>query len=112
MQNLHLLCIDKACCDRNTGGNLHARSTSSHFPAFFQAVKLPPSVRLRLTHHVIVIVGFAPGSDEVGCAHQGCRTCPDFCHFGDVVGEGCSVQKDLLIEPDCNVSNVDSEEFG
>jgi len=81
-----------------SAGNLHARSTSSDLPAFLQAIKLTPPVRLRLTHHVIVIVGFASCSYKVGCAQQGCRTRPNLCHLWDVVREGCGVQEDLLIE--------------
>ena len=79
-------------------GNVHTRSTSSDFPAFPEAVKLPSAVRLRLAHHIVIVVGFASRPNKVRGAHQRCRSCPELCHLRNIIGERSGVQKDLLIE--------------
>ena len=55
-------------------------------------------MRLGLAHHVIVIVVFTSGANEVGGAHQGGGAGADFVDFGDGVGEGGCVDEDCLVE--------------
>ena len=48
--------------------------------------------------HVVVIVGLAAGADEVAGAQQRGGRSTDLGDLGDVVGEGSSVDEDLLVE--------------
>lgn len=50
------------------GPNLHARRTPRNLPPFSHAFKLPSAIGLRLAHHVVIIVRFAPGAYEEGSA--------------------------------------------
>lgn len=65
---------------------LHASRTSGDFATFFHALKLSPTIRLGLAHHVVVIVGLASRTDEEGSTEKGRRTGSELLDLGDVVG--------------------------
>lgn len=46
--------------------DIHARGTPGDFASLFHAVQLASAISLSLAHHVVVIVGFASRTDEVG----------------------------------------------
>ena len=78
--------------------NLHATRTPRDLPSFSQTVHLALAVALVLAVHVVVIVGLAAGADEVTGAQQRGGGSTDFGDLGDVIGEGGSVDEDLLVE--------------
>lgn len=56
----------------------HARSTSGNFSSLLKTFKLSSSIRSVFAHHVVVIIGFASGADEVARTEQWSGRCPDF----------------------------------
>ncbi len=80
-------------------GHLHARRTPRNLPPFLHTVQLPPSIRLSLTLHVVVIVGFTSRSDKERRAHKGCRARSDFFNLGDVLRHGRRVNEHICAEP-------------
>lgn len=55
-------------------------------------------MRVLLAHHVVVAVGFASRTDEVGCAEERCGAGAYLGDFGDGGWEGGGVKEDLLVE--------------
>ena len=55
-------------------------------------------MRLRLTHHIVVIVSFASRPNKVGRAHQRGGTSANLADLGDGLGEGGGVEEDLLVK--------------
>lgn len=78
--------------------NLHATRTPRDLPSFSQAIHLALAVALVLAVHVVVIVGLAAGADEVTGAEQRGGRSTDLGDLWDMVGEGGSVDEDLLVE--------------
>lgn len=76
----------------------HARCAARHFPALAHAVEFPAAVGFGLAHHVVIVVRFAAGADEVGYAEEGGGGRTDFGDRGDGGGEGCGVEEDGLVE--------------
>lgn len=66
--------------------DVHARRTAGHLTAFLHAVQLAAAVGLGLAHHVVIVVGLAPGADEVRGGEQGGRAGAELLDLGDVVG--------------------------
>lgn len=76
----------------------HARGAAGHFPALAHAVEFAAAVGFGLAHHVVIVVGFAAGADEVGGAEEGGGGCTDFVDGRDGGGEGGCVEEDGLVE--------------
>ena len=55
-------------------------------------------MRLRLTHHIVIVESLAPRPNKVGCAHQRGGTGANFADLGDGLGKGGSVEEDLLVK--------------
>jgi hypothetical protein len=82
----------------HTHGCIHARSTPRHLAALLHAVQLAPAVGLGLAHHVVIVVGLAPGADEVRGAEEGRRAGAELLDLGDVVGKRGGVDEVLVVE--------------
>lgn len=80
-------------------GNLHTSRASRNLPSLLQAVNFSGAVSFGLANHIIIVEGFASGTNEKGGAEKRGRARSDLLHSGDRVGKGCSVEKDLLVEP-------------
>ena len=87
-------------------GNLysHTSRTPRNLPPLSHALHLPPPVRLRLAHHVIVVERLASRADEEGGTEQGRGTGTDFGDFGNGVWQGGRVEEDFLVESGGQVS--------
>lgn len=79
--------------------DIHAPRTASDLPTLPHALGFALSVRVCFAFHVVIVVGFAAVADEVGRAHQWRRTSSDLLDLRDVIGEGCGVDEDALVEP-------------
>jgi hypothetical protein len=84
--------------------SIHARSTPRDLPSFPHAVDLTPATRLGLALHEVIVVGLAAGADEEGGAHERGGAGTELLNFGDVIGERCCVDEDVLVESGVNVS--------
>lgn len=84
----------------------HARRTPRNLPSFLQTFDFAAAVGEGFAVHEVVIVGFAAGADEVGCAEQGRGGGAEFFDFGDVGGERGCVDEDVLVEPGRYISRV------
>ena len=82
--------------------NSHTRRTSRDLSTLPHAIHFALSICVCLANHIVIIVGLASGTDEVGSAEERSGAGADFGHFGDRVGEGSGVNEDLLVEPDSN----------
>jgi hypothetical protein len=82
--------------------DIHARRAPRHLTALLHAVQLAPAVGLGLAHHVVIVVGLAPGTNEEGGAEEGCRAGAELLDLGDVVGERGGVDEGLVVESALN----------
>ena len=82
--------------------DIHARRAPRHLAALFHAVQLAPAVGLGLAHHVVIVVGFAPGTDEERGAEEGRRAGTELLDLGDVVGKRGGVDEVLVVESALN----------
>jgi hypothetical protein len=78
--------------------DLHTGGASRHTAAFLQALGLALAGVLVLALHEVIVVGAASGTDEERCGEKGSRGGTNLRDLGDVVGEGCRVDEDLLVE--------------
>lgn len=78
--------------------HIHALSTPGDLATFLKTLALPLAIGLCLALHEVVIVGLAPGTDEVGGTKERGRGCAYLFDFGDVFGEWCSVVEHLAGE--------------
>lgn len=88
--------------------NIHACRASSDLPSLLHAVQFTPTVSLCLALHVIIVVGSTSGSNEVGCAKEGCGSCAYLLDLRDMVRHRSRVDENMLIEPDyyCQLLHV------
>lgn len=77
---------------------IHARRAPRHLAAFLHTIQLAPAAGLGLAHHVVIVVGLAPGADEEGGAEEGRRAGAELFDLGDVVGKRGGVDEVLVVE--------------
>ena len=76
----------------------HTSRAPRHLSALAHTLDFPPAIRLRFADHVVIIEWLAASANEEGGAEQRRRADTYFGHFWHVVGEGRSVEEDLLVK--------------